>query len=174
MLGIGVGGRCIVRHAGVQQPSITPVTASVIHLQHSDVDPLWSSLPATFSVVRYEGVSLPVPLNQELERVAWGTNGEVLAVKVRNKLQWGLFFQPGAHGGEQSKELIRNFYTATLCKKTGKPAQQLEWILPPKVLVGQYVHGAIPLSLWQTNLNAYLPAQLDQDSLQSAVQRLHY
>lgn len=138
VLGIGLGGRSIVRLAGVQQAMLTPTPASVVELQHNGVDPLWSSLPAKFHVVRYESVSLPEPLDPGLEKIAWGANGEPLAVKNRNKPHWALFFQPGAFGGEQSKELIRNFYTYTLGSKSGKPAQQLEWILPQKASATQY------------------------------------
>lgn len=110
-----------------------------MEVQHNATDPLCAGLPSTFKVVRYESATLPDPLPSTLDRVAWSNNGITLAVKSRTKPQWALFFQPGAYGGEQSKEVIRNFYTFTLGLRTGKPPQQLEWIFPPKPLTTQCV-----------------------------------
>lgn len=133
ILGIGLGARCIAKHAGVPSPTAASVSASVVELQHNASDPLWASLPAKFQVIRYESVSLGEPLVSSLDRIAWeASTGATLAIKSRSKPHWGLFFQPGAHGGEQCKELLRNFYAHTLSCRTGKPVQQHEWIRPPK------------------------------------------
>ena len=138
ILGIGLGGRCILRCAGVASPTSTPSLNTVVEMQHSGVDPLWTGLPARFSVVHYETPALPDPLPASLDRIAW-TSECALALRNRNKPHWALFFQPGAHGSQQSNEVIRNFYTFTLGLRSGKPVQQLEWIFPAKPLVSQCV-----------------------------------
>lgn len=84
--------------------------------------------------MRYEALSLPEPLPQSLERIAWAADGSILALHNRTKPHWALLFQPAAYGSEQGRELVRNFYTFALQQRTGKPAQQLEWILPAKPL----------------------------------------
>ncbi len=80
---------------------------------HED-SPLFEGLPREFQVVRYHSLCVEQPLPEELEAIAWTSDGILMAVAHRERPQWGLQFHPESISTEHGRGLLARFRDLTI------------------------------------------------------------
>jgi para-aminobenzoate synthetase len=80
---------------------------------HEDAG-LFAGLPREFQVVRYHSLCVEQPLPDELEGVAWTSDGILMAVAHRERPQWGLQFHPESISTEHGRALLARFRDLTV------------------------------------------------------------
>lgn len=71
---------------------------------------LFQDIPQDFSAVRYHSFVVARPLPAELEALAWSPDGEVMALRHKEKPFWGVQFHPESIATEFGELLLRNFF----------------------------------------------------------------
>jgi para-aminobenzoate synthetase len=79
---------------------------------HEDA-PLFAGLPREFQVVRYHSLCVEQPLPEELEGIAWTSDGVLMAVAHRERPQWGLQFHPESICTEYGRGMLARFRDLT-------------------------------------------------------------
>jgi para-aminobenzoate synthetase len=79
---------------------------------HED-SPLFAGIPREFQAVRYHSLCVEQPLPQELEPIAWTSDGVLMAVAHRTRPQWGVQFHPESICTEYGRKLLANFRDLT-------------------------------------------------------------
>jgi para-aminobenzoate synthetase len=80
---------------------------------HHDGEDLFHGLPREFEVVRYHSLIVREPLPSSLEPSAWTGDGTLMALRHRERPQWGVQFHPESIATEYGAELLRNFRDLT-------------------------------------------------------------
>jgi para-aminobenzoate synthetase len=80
---------------------------------HAD-SPLFEGLPREFQVVRYHSLCVEQPLPDELEKIAWTSDGLLMAVAHRTRPQWGLQFHPESICTEHGRGMLARFRDLTI------------------------------------------------------------
>jgi para-aminobenzoate synthetase len=80
---------------------------------HEDAG-LFAGLPREFQVVRYHSLCVEQPLPDELEGVAWTSDGILMAVAHKTRPQWGLQFHPESISTEHGRDLLARFRDLTV------------------------------------------------------------
>ena len=80
---------------------------------------LFAGLPREFQVVRYHSLCVEQPLPEELEGVAWTSDGILMAVAHKKRPQWGLQFHPESISTEHGRALLARFRDLTV-EHTGR------------------------------------------------------
>ncbi|HET7444497.1 MAG TPA: aminodeoxychorismate synthase component I [Solirubrobacterales bacterium] len=75
---------------------------------------LFAGLPREFQVVRYHSLCVEQPLPEELEGVAWTSDGILMAVAHKERPQWGLQFHPESISTEHGRALLARFRDLTV------------------------------------------------------------
>jgi para-aminobenzoate synthetase len=75
---------------------------------------LFAGLPREFQVVRYHSLCVEQPLPDELEGVAWTSDGILMAVAHKTRPQWGLQFHPESISTEHGRALLARFRDLTV------------------------------------------------------------
>jgi para-aminobenzoate synthetase len=75
---------------------------------------LFAGLPREFQVVRYHSLCVEQPLPDELEGVAWTSDGILMAVAHKERPQWGLQFHPESISTEHGRALLARFRDLTV------------------------------------------------------------
>lgn len=96
----GNGGR--IAHAP------EPYHGRVSCLRH-DGSELFAGLPASFEVVRYHSLIVAAPLPPALQATAHSDDGLIMALRHRERPQWGVQFHPESILSEYGIDLIANF-----------------------------------------------------------------
>lgn len=96
----GNGGR--IAHAP------EPYHGRVSRLRH-DGSELFAGLPASFEVVRYHSLIAAAPLPPALQATAHSDDGLIMALRHRERPQWGVQFHPESILSEYGIDLIANF-----------------------------------------------------------------
>ncbi|CEG39788.1 aminodeoxychorismate synthase [Plasmopara halstedii] len=74
-------------------------------------------IPNEFQVVRYHSLVIqPDNIPKELKVIARTTNGDIMAVQHRDKIQYGVQFHPEAVCSEYGYQLLQNFRDVTLAQ----------------------------------------------------------
>ena len=108
VLGVCLGHQGIACLFGGQVSQVPPVhgqSSEVIH----DGDELFKGIPQRFSAVRYHSLAVMEPLSPELRKIAWTSDGTVMALRHVTKPIWGVQFHPESVSSEYGFELLRNF-----------------------------------------------------------------
>ena len=79
---------------------------------HED-SPLFAGIPREFQAVRYHSLCVEQPLPEELEPIAWTSDGVLMAVAHRERPQWGVQFHPESICTEYGRLLLANFRDLT-------------------------------------------------------------
>ncbi len=82
-------------------------------VQHED-SPLFAGIPREFQAVRYHSLCVEQPLPDELEPIAWTSDGVLMAVAHRERPQWGVQFHPESICTEHGRRLLANFRDLTV------------------------------------------------------------
>ncbi len=79
---------------------------------HED-SPLFAGIPREFQAVRYHSLCVEQPLPDELEPIAWTSDGVLMAVAHRTRPQWGVQFHPESICTDYGRTLLANFRDLT-------------------------------------------------------------
>jgi para-aminobenzoate synthetase len=83
--------------------------SAVLH----EESPLFAGIPREFQAVRYHSLCVEQPLPEELEPIAWTSDGVLMAVRHRQRPQWGVQFHPESICTEYGRLLLANFRDLT-------------------------------------------------------------
>jgi para-aminobenzoate synthetase len=114
LLGVCLGhqGLCSAYGASIVRAP-TPMHGRISAVMHEDVGVL-AGLPREFPVVRYHSLCVEQPLPEELEGIAWTTDGVLMAVAHRTRPQWGLQFHPESISTAHGRAMIARFRDLTI------------------------------------------------------------
>jgi para-aminobenzoate synthetase len=89
---------------------------------HED-SPLFGGIPREFQAVRYHSLCVAQPPPDELEPIAWTSDGVLMGVAHRSRPLWGVQFHPESICTEYGRRLLANFRDLTLAhaERTGLP-----------------------------------------------------
>ncbi len=76
--------------------------------------PLFAGIPREFQAVRYHSLCVGQPLPEELEPIAWTSDGVLMAAEHRDRPQWGVQFHPESICSEYGRLLLANFRDLTV------------------------------------------------------------
>ena len=102
-------------HGGRVGPALEPMHGRVRTVEHGGA-PLFAGIPERFEATRYHSLCLEQPLPGELEEIAWGDDGVVMAVAHRSRPQWGVQFHPESIATEHGQRLLANFRDLTVAR----------------------------------------------------------
>src|SRR5579863_3935305 len=126
VLGVCLGHQGIASLFGGQVAQVSPVHGQSSEIIH-DGDPLFRGIPERFSAVRYHSLAVMEPLPAELRKIAWSSDGTVMALRHVTRPLWGVQFHPESVASEYGVELLRNFLSPRsrpgLCRRE-RPANQ--------------------------------------------------
>jgi para-aminobenzoate synthetase len=83
--------------------------SAVLH----EESPLFAGIPREFQAVRYHSLCVEQPLPEELEPIAWTSDGVLMAVAHRTRPQWGVQFHPESICTDYGRKLLANFRDLT-------------------------------------------------------------
>jgi len=83
--------------------------SAVLH----DDSPLFAGIPREFQAVRYHSLCVEQPLPDDLEPIAWTSDGVLMAVAHRELPRWGVQFHPESICTEYGRRLLANFRDLT-------------------------------------------------------------
>jgi para-aminobenzoate synthetase len=109
LLGVCLGHQGIAHHFGgrVIQAS-EPVHGRSAEILHHG-DELFADVPERFSAVRYHSLIVDEPLPAELRKIAWTSDGVVMALRHRELPLWGVQFHPESICTQYGETILRNF-----------------------------------------------------------------
>jgi para-aminobenzoate synthetase len=108
VLGVCLGHQGIACVFGGQVAQVSPVHGQLSEITH-DGDELFKGIPQRFSAVRYHSLAVMEPLSPELRKIAWTSDGTVMALRHVTRPIWGVQFHPESVSSEYGFELLRNF-----------------------------------------------------------------
>ena len=109
VLGVCLGHQGIALEFGGTVSRVAPAHGEVARLEHDGVDPLFYGLPRTLDVVRYHSLAVDEPLPPALRKIAWTTDGTVMALRHVSRPIWGVQFHPESILTQYGGELLSNF-----------------------------------------------------------------
>jgi anthranilate synthase component 2 len=109
ILGICLGHQCLAQVLGAKVISASRIIhGKTTKIMHND-DPLFLNTPRTFNVTRYHSLAVSSKsLPETLQICAWSQN-EIMAIKHRDTLAYGLQFHPEAFLTDYGHQILYNF-----------------------------------------------------------------
>jgi para-aminobenzoate synthetase len=108
---LGLQGLCWVNGARIA-PAPEVVHGRLSAVLHADRT-LLAGIPREFQAVRYHSLCVEQPLPQQLEAIAWTSDGVLMAARHRTRPQWGVQFHPESICTEHGRRLLANFRELT-------------------------------------------------------------
>jgi len=108
VLGVCLGHQGIACIFGGEVVQVEPVHGQASEIIH-DGDGLFRGIPQHFSAIRYHSLAVAEPLPAELGKIAWSSDGTVMALRHVTRPIWGVQFHPESVCTEYGVELLRNF-----------------------------------------------------------------
>ncbi|WP_394620641.1 aminodeoxychorismate synthase component I [Lentzea sp. JNUCC 0626] len=113
VLGVCLGHQIIGHLAGATVAAAPePRHGHLAKVSHEG-DPLFAGVPQEFVAVRYHSLSVQEPLPAELVPIAWADDGVLMALRHRDRPQWGVQFHPESVASGYGREILRNFAELT-------------------------------------------------------------
>ena len=124
LLGVCLGHQGLSWVSGAKVISAPEVMHGRISAVLHDEAPLFAGIPREFQAVRYHSLCVEQPLPEELEPIAWTSEGVLMAVAHRTRPQWGVQFHPESICTEYGRRLLANFrdLTRELAAASGRTA----------------------------------------------------
>jgi para-aminobenzoate synthetase len=116
VLGVCFGHQMIAHLAGASVVAAPePKHGHLAKVSHEG-DPLFAGIPSEFVAVRYHSLCVREPLPEELVATAWADDGVLMALRHRDRPQWGVQFHPESIASQYGREILQNF--AQLTRRT--------------------------------------------------------
>ena len=113
LLGVCLGHQGLGWKSGAQVVHAPePMHGRVSAVLHEE-SPLFAGIPREFQAVRYHSLCVRQPLPEELEPIAWTSDGVLMAVAHRTRPRWGVQFHPESISTEYGRKLLANFRDLT-------------------------------------------------------------
>jgi para-aminobenzoate synthetase len=132
-----------------------PMHGRLSAVVHED-SPLFAGIPREFQVVRYHSLCVAQPTPEELEPIAWTSDGILMGVAHRTRPLWGVQFHPESISTDYGRRLLANFGELTLAhaERTGRPRPESGGSL--HIAYGDEVRprGRVPIELKVRRLDA--------------------
>jgi len=110
VLGVCLGHQCVGHVFGGRVRRADRPMHGKASLVHHGGSGLFTGIPGPFRAIRYHSLVLdPGTVPPSLEVVAWTEEGEVMAVRHRERPVWGVQFHPEAVLTEHGHALLANF-----------------------------------------------------------------
>ncbi len=120
VLGVCFGHQTIAHLAGASVVAAPePRHGHLAKVSH-DGDPLFAGIPREFVAVRYHSLCVEEPLPEELIATAWADDGVLMALRHRDRPQWGVQFHPESVASQCGGEILRNFAELTRQARRGQ------------------------------------------------------
>ena len=111
VLGVCLGHQGIALEFGGVVERVEPVHGQVCRIEHGD-DSLFRGVPAQFDAVRYHSLAVAEPLPPVLRKIAWSSDGMVMAMRHISRPLWGVQFHPESILSEHGATILGNFLEA--------------------------------------------------------------
>jgi para-aminobenzoate synthetase len=111
VLGVCLGHQGIALEFGGAVERVEPAHGQVCRIEHGD-DSLFVGVPPQFDAVRYHSLAVSEPLPPALRRIAWSSDGMVMAVRHVSRPLWGVQFHPESILSEHGGTILGNFLKA--------------------------------------------------------------
>jgi para-aminobenzoate synthetase len=113
LLGVCLGHQGLGWKSGAQVVHAPePMHGRVSAVLHEE-SPLFAGIPREFQAVRYHSLCVQQPLPEELEPIAWTSDGILMAVAHTTRPRWGVQFHPESISTEYGRKLLANFRDLT-------------------------------------------------------------
>jgi para-aminobenzoate synthetase len=113
LLGVCLGHQGLGWKSGAQVVHAPePMHGRVSAVLHEE-SPLFAGIPREFQAVRYHSLCIQQPLPEELEPIAWTSDGILMAVAHKTRPRWGVQFHPESISTEYGRKLLANFRDLT-------------------------------------------------------------
>jgi para-aminobenzoate synthetase len=99
-------------HGGRVAPAPEAMHGRIGAVLH-DGSPLFAGIPREFQAMRYHSLCVEQPLPQQLEPIAWTSDGVLMALAHRARPQWGVQFHPESICTDYGRRLLANFRDLT-------------------------------------------------------------
>jgi len=124
LLGVCLGHQGLGWKSGAQVVHAPePMHGRVSAVLHED-SPLFAGIPREFQAVRYHSLCVQPPLPDELEPIAWTSDGVLMAVAHRTRPRWGVQFHPESISTEYGRKLLANFRDLTAAHQAQNGAER--------------------------------------------------
>jgi para-aminobenzoate synthetase len=99
-----------------------PMHGRLSAVVHED-SPLFAGIPREFQVVRYHSLCVAQPTPEDLDPIAWTSDGVLMGVAHRSRPLWGVQFHPESISTDYGRRLLANFGALTVehAERTGRP-----------------------------------------------------
>jgi len=113
LLGVCLGHQGISWvHGAKVLPAPEVMHGRISAVLHED-SPLFAGIPREFQAVRYHSLCVGQLLPDELEPIAWTSDGVLMAVAHKVRPQWGVQFHPESICTDHGRRLLANFRDLT-------------------------------------------------------------
>ena len=111
VLGVCLGHQGIALEFGGAVERVEPAHGQVCQIEHNG-DRLFRDVPPKFNAVRYHSLAAAEPLPSTLRKIAWSSDGMVMAIRHESRPLWGVQFHPESILSEHGKTILGNFLEA--------------------------------------------------------------
>jgi para-aminobenzoate synthetase len=113
LLGVCLGHQGLGWIAGAQVVHAPEVMHGRLSAVLHEETPLFAGIPREFQAVRYHSLCVSQPLPDDLEPIAWTSDGVLMAVAHRRRPLWGVQFHPESISTDHGRRLLANFRDLT-------------------------------------------------------------